>query len=328
VDELTIFFAYPAVPKDIGETITVAAENSTRSTGSYRLTTWQETDIAGRFIADEVLNNINESACLAADITKLNFNVTYEVGYAIGAGRRLILTRNRALQDDSILRTELGVFDTLGYRDYENSAQLIEIIKSISDIQPLAFDASTVNTKAPVYLLEPKYKTDQATRMIARIKRARLYYRSFDPNEQPRLSAHEAIRNVAQSAGVLLQLTRAHNADAQLNNLRTAFLAGLAHGMGKVTTILQDGEEPVPIDYRDLVTVFTHPGQIDEAIEEFAVRVVESLQMGSPAKVPGPRSFLAGLTLGASSAENEFRDLASYYLQTAPFLAPRRFKWI
>lgn len=324
MDKIAIFFAYPSAPEAIGETITAAAQNCERYLVGYQLTTWQQSDIAGRFIAEEVLNTISASSCLAADITKLNFNVTYEVGYAIGAQRRIILTRNRALKDDAVLRAELGVFDTLGYQEYENSEQLLNIVKAVSHVTPHAFEPSAINTKAPVYILEPKFKTDQATRLIARVKRARLFFRSFDPSEQPRLSAHEAARSVAQSAGVLLQLTRAHNPDANLNNLRAAFLAGLAHGMGKVTTILQDGEEPVPIDYRDLVVAYTHPGQIDDAVEEFAVRVVEALQAGTSPRVKGPRSFLAGLTLGASSAENEFRDLGEYYLQTAQFLRAAR----
>ena len=324
MDKLSTFFAYPSQPREIGSAVEAAAEQCRHHAQGYDLTTWRETDIAGRFIAEQVLERIDASTCLAADITKLNFNVTYEVGYAIGSQRRLLLTRNRSLKDDANLRTELGVFDTLGYSDYENSDQLLEIVKSISDSTPISLDASAINTRAPVYLLEPKFKTDQATRIVARVKRARLFYRSFDPNEQPRLSAHDAIRSVAQSAGILIQLASSENADAELNNLRAAFLAGLAHGMGKVTSILQNGDDPVPLDYRDLVTSYTHPGQIDDAVEEFAVRVVEAIQAGTPTKVKGPRSLLARMTLGASSAENEFRDLNEYYLQTAAYLRSTR----
>ena len=160
--------------------------------------------------------------------------------------------------------------------------------------------------------------------MIARVKKARLFYRSFDPSEQSRLSAHDAIRNVSQSAGVLLQLSHSRNADAYLNNLRAAFLAGLAHGMEKVTTILQEGDEPVPLDYRDFVCSYAHPSQMDDVIEDFAKNVVESLQVGAPIRIKGPTSFLARMTLGASSAENEFSELGGYYLQTDAFLRTAR----
>jgi len=90
------------------------------------------------------------------------------------------------------------------------------------------------------------------------VKKARLFFRSFDPNEQPRLSAFEAIQQVAQSYGVLLYLLPTGVKDSRIHNLRVAFLGGLANGMGKVLLILQDGDEPVPIDYRDLVVPFYH----------------------------------------------------------------------
>lgn len=317
---VTVFFAYPSEPKEIGDTIESAVGQVAKLT-SIRARTWRENDIAGRFIGEEVLESIEKHDCLVADISRLNFNVTCEVGYAIGRGRRLVLTRNASIKDThSALRQELGIFDTLGYREYENSDQLIDILKSISNIEPLSFDPSEINTSAPVYFLDAKFKTDQLTRMTARLKKARLFYRSFDPNEQPRLSAHDAISSVAQSVGLLLNLLPRTNGDYELHNLRAAFLAGLSQGMDKVTTILQDGDDPVPLDYRDLVTPFQHPRQIDEAIAEFAVGVVEALQARKAPVTRRAKSFLASLSLGASSAENELQDLGAYYLETDQFL--------
>ena len=323
MDDLSVFFAYPSDPIEIGRTIETMKATYATSNPACQITTWKETDITGRFIGTEVLSAIDSHQCLGADITKLNFNVTYEIGYAIGRQRRLILARNRSLKDDPTTRAAFGVFDTLGYREYENQTELLEVLLTLADAKPLVYD-SKINTKSPIYVLEPKFKTDQATRMIARVKKARLFYRSFDPSEQPRLSAYDAIRNVAQSAGVLLQLSHSQNADAHLNNLRAAFLAGLAHGMEKVTAILQEGEEPVPLDYRDFVYSYTHPSQMDDAIENFAKNVVESLQVGVPIGIKGPTSFLARMTLGASSAENEFSELGEYYLQTDAFLRTAR----
>ena len=56
----------------------------------------------------------------------------------------------------------------------------------------------------------------------------------------------------------------------QVHNLRAAFIAGLADGMNKESLLLQQGDEPVPLDCRDLVKTFSHPEQIDEAIADFA----------------------------------------------------------
>src|SRR5439155_13664000 len=147
---------------------------------------------------------------------------------------------------------------------------------------------------------------------------------SFDPNEQPRLSAFEALPQVFQSYGILLHLLPSRIADCLPHNLRAAFLAGLAYGFDKVLLILQEGDEPVPVDYRDLARAFFNFTNIDEAIADFAASVTEAFQAADADRVQLPASFLATLTLGSSSAENEFTTLRDYYLRTDAFQRARR----
>jgi hypothetical protein len=146
-----------------------------------------------------------------------------------------------------------------------------------------------------------------------------LFYRSFDPAEHGRLSALEAIENIATSHGVVIPLLPNHYVNAHVHNLRGAFVAGLAEGMEKLLLFLQPGDDPIPLDYRDLVRSFKFPNQIDEYVNEFALAVTESLQSAQPRVIKKPSTFLAQLTLGASSAENEFQELANYYLETDEF---------
>lgn len=185
----------------------------------------------------------------------------------------------------------------------------------MADLSPIEVGAATINRSAPVYLLLPRFKTDQITHIVSRIKKAKLGFRTFDPVEYPRLSAIEGIKNVAASYGVLVPLMPPDLKDSTLHNLRAAFLSGLAHGMGKVLCILQLGTGPVPIDYRDLVKFGIHPNEIDAVIGEFATDVVAAFQ-AVVVVVPEPSTFLARLDFGASAAENEIRDLASYYIPT------------
>ncbi|PYX09998.1 MAG: hypothetical protein DMG88_04595 [Acidobacteria bacterium] len=110
-----------------------------------------------------------------------------------------------------------------------------------------------------------------------------------------------------------------HISDSPIHNIRAAFLAGLAEGFGKALLLLQDGEEPVPLDYRDLVEVFMHPSQIDDAIADFATRVTEALQETRYFEIDKEQTLLERLTFGASAAENEFRELSGYYLETDQF---------
>src|SRR3546814_3731932 len=80
--------------------------------------------------------------------------------------------------------------------------------------------------------------------------------------------------------------------------------------MGTTVAILQEGYDPVPIDYRDFVTVITHPAQIDEAIADLAGEVIQKFSEVDRSSESTDESILAKVHFGASSAENEITDLA------------------
>lgn len=313
------FFAYPASPNYIVEPIRSAIEEVERFHAVTEISDWAELDVPGRFISTEVLHGIDTADFLIADITSLNFNVTYEIGYAIGRGKRLLVVRNEAFaksEDERIKR--LGIFDTLGYEDYENSRQLSALIKSIRDIEPLIRDLA-LDRGQPIYVTKTRYQSDYAIKIAARLKKSGLGYRSFDPTEQPRLSALDAITQVSKSFGVLVHFLPAAVDDAPLHNLRGAFIAGLAAGQNKKVLLVQQGYDPVPLDYRDLVDVVTHPSQIDEVVADLAGEVVGAMSEINVARENQQASILEKVHFGASSAENEIADLADYYLATDEF---------
>ncbi len=313
---LSGFIAYPSQPIAIGSVISQALNSLKPDAAKIHLTSWQENDIAGRFLIDPILTNISISDVLVADITRLNFNVIFEIGYAIGRKKRVYLVRNDALTGSDTLIREVGIFDTLGYNQYSNSDELATLLRAIVDVKPLSFDANQINTSAPVYLVLPRKKTDLEIRLVSRIKKARLQFRSFDAEELGRLAAGEAIENVAKSHGIVLPLLSKERIDFEVHNFRAAFVAGLAMALDKILLLLQEGEDPVPLDYRDLVKSFRGLDQINVYIADFATEVGARFQSTSSPIVSEPKTFLERLNLGASAAENELQDLGNYYIET------------
>jgi hypothetical protein len=312
--EHSVFFAYPSQPENIGSVITAGAERLHKYQRRIRIKTWEQSDIAGSFVSKSILGDIRAADTFAADITRLNFNVTYEVGYAIGAGKPIRLFLNKALKKDSISFDALGIYDTLGYEEYENSEQLSQKLQTVVQGEPL-LEPRASNTGAPVYLNQSKYRTDHEGQIISRVKKANLHFRSFDPNETPRLSSREAIRQVSESLGVLVHFVPSDFAEADLHNLRAAFIAGLANGMQKEALLIQFAESPIPLDYRDLVTFCRSPDDYKDQIGKFASTVYELLQAGAPKVKRATTNFLAQLDLGSSTAENELTSLDQYYLE-------------
>ena len=165
------FFAYTAAPAALGETIERTLGQLQDSRQGVSVTSWRALDIAGRFIPNEIETKIDAADFLIADITFLNFNVTYEVGYSIGRRKRVILVRNRSFQEVAPTLREVGLFDTLGYNEYSNSDELRRLLQTSCADDPISI-AATLNKRAPIYLLEAKHKTDWISR-IARTSRKR-----------------------------------------------------------------------------------------------------------------------------------------------------------
>ncbi|WP_019592707.1 P-loop ATPase, Sll1717 family [Thioalkalivibrio sp. ALRh] len=316
------FYAYPSRPTAIGMTIEDAVTTLNESQ-KLRMQTWKALDIPGHFISDQVLEGIESSDFFVADISQLNFNVTFEIGYAIGCGKRILLTKNSSIQENSPSIREVGIFDTLGYKEYQNSHELRTFLSTTNDFRPFS-SRKKLNAQSPLYLLDGLHKTDWLSRIISRIKKARYLFRSFDPNEQPRLSANDALEQVTQSYGVVIPLLSSMTVNSEVHNMRAAFIAGLAGGMHKPLCLMQQGDDPIPLDYRDFVHVTHHPRDVDDHIAEFAARVAEAFQQETVSVNHSSDTFLQSLDLGSTSAENEMRTLESYYLKTDQFLKSLR----
>lgn len=319
----TGFFAYPSTPTEIGQTIEAATLATSKGSPNIEIKTWKALDIIGHFISSEVLAEINAADFFIADISELNFNVTYEIAYAIGKSKRVLLVKNNSLNPKGLKISDVGIFDTLGYKEYQNSSELQRHLSEAQTFRAIDVGAP-LNLKAPVYLLDTPSKTDWSNRIISRIKKAGYIFRNFDPNETPRLSAHDAITQVAQSYGVVVPLLSAVHTAAHIHNMRAAFIAGLADGMGKARVLLQSGDDPVPLDYRDFVVATYHPDDVNKSIEIFASDVTKAFQHLDVVTTKQSLSFLKNLNLGATSAENEMRDLERYYLETDQYLKSLR----
>lgn len=103
-------------------------------------------------------------------------------------------------------------------------------------------------------------------------------------------------------------------------------LAGLCHGLERETLLLELLQEEIahPLDYRAKITGVRNPGEIAELVSEFAAsaHIASQSIKSRPRKIS--RSALQGLALGSSAAENEFRTLGQYFVETAEYLRTLR----
>lgn len=318
------FVAYPATPHDLAQPITAAAERL-RAQGSADITAWPQLDIFGANIPDEVRIAVEKADIVFADVTRPNLNVYYEIGYGVGLGKTFAPIVNTSFANAFNSLRSLGLFSNVGYGTYENTNELEAVLVSTPLSPLLEMYAKDINYSQPIYFLDTLHKTNFRNAIISAIKTSRSHYRSFDPIESQRISVVQLIAEITSASGIVLPYLAAHVGDAERHNLRAAFIAGLARGIGRDVIILTDQiEDNVPADYSDDILIIPKQADIEDRIIAFCSNAVLAAQEIPAVSVSAARSVLQNLTLGASNAENEFRDLRSYFVETSEYLRAAR----
>jgi hypothetical protein len=211
---------------------------------------WVFNDVAGGPLLSPILEKIDDSPFVIADITYLNLNVVYEIGFAIGRNKRAFLVRHKSTEGDKLLVKAVGIFDTLGYYEYENFDELKDRLCAHIETTHLHFSRELDN-KFPVYIVEPSFRDESITTAISRVKKARYPYRSFNGDDDLRMSASDTTRQVSAASGVILPFQDPAIDGAQAHNIRCMFVAGLSEGMGKPTLLLCPNSFEAPLDIKD-----------------------------------------------------------------------------
>lgn len=308
------FVAYTARDAGLARIVETGVAKANALTKNVRYTPWVMNDVAGYPLTSPILEGIDSSSYIVADVTYLNPNVVYEIGFAIGKEKRVFLVRNKGMPGDRKIAEVAGIFDTLGYEEYDDDDALAHVLVSYIDPAPQRFPKS-LDRLAPVYVVEPLDKDGIATLMTSRLKKARHRYRRFDPTEDTRLSAVDAIRQVAVSSGVLVSMLSDQTETGVVHNTRSLFVAGLADGMSKPCLILAHNSLVLPADIRDSAKRFGFPHDISEHIAGFSLEITEYSQQADPVPLPFA-SALQALSIGDPTAENEMTTLSKYFLAT------------
>ena len=90
----SVFFLYPSDPKIIAQQVEAANGKLQRQQGKIISSSWNEMDVPGQIIFCEICKKIRSSTLIVADITTLNFNLLYEIGFCIGLGQAVLPIRD------------------------------------------------------------------------------------------------------------------------------------------------------------------------------------------------------------------------------------------
>jgi hypothetical protein len=322
----TAFFAFPSQFDELKLAIAAAVELANKR-DDLRVQSWPQLQIFGAAIPDTVKTAIARTDVLVCDITRANLNVYYEVGYCIGLSKSIAPVINVSFANAVADIQKDGLFDIIGYGSYTDAAGLTGLLETLPTTVLLDLYGRPLNTNQPIYFLNTYRKTEFVNWIGAAIKDSKVNFRTFDPAESPRFSIINAIIDVTSSAGVVVPFLEPYVEDAERHNVRAAFVAGLAHGLGREALLVRfkaAGAAAAAADFREEVEAYSVEQPITTRVVDFCKNTLIEAQSIKRPRGQRSTSALQRLSLGATAAENEFKTLEDYFVETAEYLRTAR----
>jgi hypothetical protein len=325
------FFAYPSLPVSAGEAIRAALERLNYEQ-IVTVQSWEALRIGGKVIIAEILKNINNCAFLCADLTGLNPNVLFELGYGIAIGKPVWIVLDTTYAEYRKAFEQLRMLTTVGYRPYTNSS---DIVGQLYQDQPYAEPDSLLervitpelhpSARAEILYLKDRHATETSVRVTRRLDKSGLPLVIDDPNESSVQSLSWYASKIYSSMGVVCHLTHPNRDGASLHNARYAFVAGMTVGLGKPLLMLADRTDLLaPLDYRDLLKQHSTATEAIAQLEQWLHPIQEQWTESRKAQQEYASTIklateLSGLQLGEYVAENEEDRLSEYFVDTSAY---------
>ena len=326
------FFAYPSSRPLLSESIREAVReiNAGRR---VKIQTWEDYKGGGNSIINTIWDAINKADLFFADVTGLNANVMFELGYAIARNRRIWLIFNKTLKDEEKMFNELKILSTIEYVDFSNSEDIVSGFyknNPVEDLESTIFRTTIEPNLKPggynrILYLKSKYEDEAAMRVSNELKK-RLSNRIIvdDPSESTVPSLGWYGEHVFGCTGLVCHFATPEVEDAHVQTARHALVSGMAHSFGKPLLMLAEDNFLSPVDYRDYLKQYNAAREALGHLEKWLPSVEAILTAKQEAtEIQDATQFAAdlkNLRFGEPVAENEEEGLVEkYFIPTAAY---------
>jgi len=323
------FVAYPSAPLARAEAVENAIDLVGHN-GVVDIRGWKSLFPGGRPIISRILEEIRECKCFIADLTELNPNVLFELGYAIAHRKRIWLLLDTSIDRAKLDFNRLQLFTTIGYNGASNSHRIVEgFFKDRPYLDGTnLFEELLERGRKPIrptlVYLKAQEATESSNRLARKVSTTEIASIIDDPAEIANQPLSWYINRIDAASAVVCHLLSSTHANWQANNAKQAFAAGLAHGLGKPLLMLAHSPYETPLDYRDLLKVSETAAQAEHAFDEWFSPLIESIRKQERSadayqeKLTG-RTTLELINLGEWIAEDESQEISEYFIPTATY---------
>ena len=327
------FIAYPSDPPSLGEALLSATQELNASL-PVQLKSWKECKVGGKLIMAEICREIDRSDLFLADLTQLNPNVMFELGYAIARDKRIWLVVDTTIEAFKKEFNDLRLLTTVGYVSCRNALEVKAAFyreTPYSDLentvlrQSITPGLSPLTSARKLLYLKSRHDTEPSIRITRAIEESDIPITIDDPRESAVQSLSWYAQKIYESDAVICHLSGPSREGSRMHNARYALVSGLAFGFSKNLLMLAESDYFAPVDYRDLLCNYRTADEASQLAKNWLSRLTEELRKErTSSETAGVVELATELKdfqtkIGEYIAENEADHLDEYFVETTAY---------
>lgn len=322
------FWAYSNHPHKVKEDIDDVVKQINES-GVISIKTWEMMGIDGNIIVNEILKEINACDVFLCELSNLNDNVLFELGYAIAHKKKIRIFIKRSLQNVSDEFKNLNLLTPIGFVDYINSGQILNSLwKLVDDAEVDILSKMTSGTFMSKYsnLLYMKsfYDVNSSISLTRAIDELNIKLVVDDPNEVSTQTLDWYVKNLITCNSFLAHLQSIDYEGSTIHNAKISLISGIALGLNIPMLMLVEEPFEIPTDFNKIIKVYSGKNECVSFFQEWyrenkdEITAEDKFQQYTQQEIRA-LSGLQNINLGENLAENESERLLDYFVETSSF---------
>ncbi len=316
----SIFFAYESGHQENRDAIQYGITEYNKHQKTYRVISWEGLKIGGQILITTIFKAIDNCDIFTCDLTYQNHNVLFELGYAIGKKKNLLILINENIKDAKDNYLSSRILKTIGYDTFTNGKDIlkafqqknsyisfpldtnINISENECDTYDLLFLSSIIQNQAALDL--GKYFIELNAKII-----------NNNSSEVDYQTLVWYLTSIAKCKNVLIHFLGKDNLKDDFHNAEYSLFAGISCGMNKTVMLLAPKPFVAPIDYTDILIEYEYA---DDCIIKTSSWIEKRIKDTVPSKViinKERENNLLKLGIGYEIAEEEEENLLKYFIE-------------
>ena len=328
----SLFFAYQGSREGHCDNNVDAIKRAITDFNSHQKTinavTWEDLKKSGSFIDKEILQHIKQCSYFACDLTYLNHNVLFELGYAIALNKNIFIFLNEDIEQAK--SNYLNFFlKNIKYTPFKNSKEILSKLQNkefSNEHIKNAIPNDILNEENDIFYLENDSESQATIDLNEYINglstgELKLKVKLNDPYEVDYKTLSYYFLNLHKAKTIIFHMLPTNYDNAFFENGKNSFLAGIACGLNKQVLLIAPAKFRSPLDYSDILIDYISSEDCINKIHQWIQKhcknnfVENSLEDKNQNK-----SEINILKIALEcTAENEKEDLFNYFVSTSAY---------